>query len=281
MRLCQEFLLGIGGVRMLRALGITPTVWHANEGHSAFSTLERIRELIQKGSTHADACETVRQSTVFTTHTPVPAGHDVFPHHLMDRYFAGYWEQLGLSREDFLHLGDTSESQKESFNMTALAIRLAAHVNGVSREHGQVSREMWHHMWPGLPIEQVPIRSVTNGIHAPTWIAPELNQLYGKYLGPGMGGEMRRHGDVATGPGYPRPGTLGRAPNHETQTHELHPGTCQERLDAGTTPSLAGHNARHAARPRGTNHRLRQTLCHLQAGHLVILRPRTAETIAP
>jgi starch phosphorylase len=184
MRLCQEYLLGIGGVRMLRALGIAPTVWHANEGHSAFLTLERIRELIQKGSTHADACETVRQSTVFTTHTPVPAGHDVFPHHLMDRYFTGYWEQLGLSREDFLRLGDTPESQGQGFNMTALALRLAAHVNGVSREHGQVSREMWHHMWPGLPTEQVPIRSVTNGIHAPTWIAPELNQLYGKHLGP-------------------------------------------------------------------------------------------------
>jgi starch phosphorylase len=142
MRLCQEFLLGIGGVRMLRALGIAPTVWHANEGHSAFLTLERIRELIQKGSTHADACETIRQSTVFTTHTPVPAGHDVFPHYLMDRYFAGYWEQLGLSREDFLRLGDTPESQGQGFNMTALAIRMAAHVNGVSREHGQVSREM-------------------------------------------------------------------------------------------------------------------------------------------
>jgi len=184
MRLCQEFLLGIGGVRMLRALGIAPTVWHANEGHSAFLTLERIRELIQKGSTHADACEIIRQSTVFTTHTPVPAGHDVFPHHLMDRYFAGYWEQLGLSREDFLRLGDTPASQGQGFNMTALAIRLAAHVNGVSREHGRVSREMWRHMWPGLPTEQIPIRSVTNGIHAPTWIAPELNQLYGKHLGP-------------------------------------------------------------------------------------------------
>ena len=184
MRLCQEFLLGIGGVRLLRALGLTPTVWHANEGHSAFLTLERLRELIQQGSTHADACEAIRQSTVFTTHTPVPAGHDVFPHHLMDRYFSGYWEQLGLSREDFLRLGDTPESQGHGFNMTALAMRMAAHVNGVSHEHGRVSREMWHHMWPGLPTEQIPIRSVTNGIHAPTWISPELNQLYGKYLGP-------------------------------------------------------------------------------------------------
>ncbi|HSB43982.1 MAG TPA: alpha-glucan family phosphorylase [Nitrospira sp.] len=184
MRLCQEILLGIGGVRMLRALGIAPSVWHANEGHSAFLTLERIRELVQKGLSHAEASELVRQSTVFTTHTPVPAGHDVFPHHLMDRYFGGFWEQLGLSRDEFLQLGETPESHGQGFNMTALVMRLSAHVNGVSREHGRVSREMWKHFWPGLPVEQVPIRSVTNGIHAPTWIAPELHRLYSKSLSP-------------------------------------------------------------------------------------------------
>ncbi len=184
MRLCQEILLGIGGVRLLRALGIAPTVWHANEGHSAFLTLERIREFVQKGSPHAEASELVRQSTVFTTHTPVPAGHDVFPHHLMDRYFGGYWEQLGLSRDEFLQLGETPESHGRGFNMTALVMRLSAHVNGVSREHGRVSREMWQHFWPGLPVDQVPIRSVTNGIHAPTWISPELHRLYSKSLSP-------------------------------------------------------------------------------------------------
>jgi starch phosphorylase len=184
MRLCQEILLGIGGVRLLRALDIAPSVWHANEGHSAFLTLERLRELIQKGATHAEASELVRQSTVFTTHTPVPAGHDVFPHHLMDRYFAGYWEQLGLSREAFMGLGETPESRGQGFNMTALAMRLSAHVNGVSREHGRVTREMWRHFWPGLSTEQVPIRSVTNGVHAPTWISPELHHLYGKSLSP-------------------------------------------------------------------------------------------------
>ncbi len=183
-RLCQEILLGIGGVRMLRALGLSPTVWHANEGHSSFLVLERIRELVQKGMSHAEAAEAVRQCTVFTTHTPVPAGHDVFPHHLMDRYFAGYWDQLGLSRDEFLRLGETPESRGHGFNMTALAIRSAAHVNGVSREHGRVSREMWQHLWPGLATDLAPIRHVTNGIHAPTWIAPELNQLYAKHLGP-------------------------------------------------------------------------------------------------
>ena len=184
MRLCQEILLGIGGVRLLRALEIAPSVWHANEGHSAFLTLERVRELVQKGSSHAEASEIVRQSTVFTTHTPVPAGHDVFPHHLMDRYFAGYWEQLGLSRDEFLRLGETPESGGQGFNMTALVMRLSAHVNGVSREHGRVSREMWQHFWPGLPVDQVPIRSVTNGIHVPTWISPELHHLYSKSLSP-------------------------------------------------------------------------------------------------
>jgi starch phosphorylase len=184
MRLCQEILLGIGGVRLLRALGIEPTVWHANEGHSAFLTLERIRELVEKGSSHAEASELVRQSTVFTTHTPVPAGHDVFPHQIMDRYFAGYWEQIGLSRDEFLRLGESPESPGNDFNMTALIIRLSAHVNGVSREHGRVSREMWQHLWPGLPVAQTPIRSVTNGIHAPTWISPELHRLYSKSLNP-------------------------------------------------------------------------------------------------
>ena len=184
MRLCQEILLGIGGVRMVRSLGISPSVWHANEGHSAFLTLERVREFVQKGSSHAEACEFVRQSTVFTTHTPVPAGHDVFPHHLMDRYFAGYWEQLGLSRDEFLRLGETPESGGHGFNMTALVMRLSAHVNGVSREHGRVTREMWRHFWPGLPTDQIPIRSVTNGIHAPTWISPELHHLYSKSLSP-------------------------------------------------------------------------------------------------
>ncbi len=184
MRLCQEILLGIGGVRMLRALGISPTVWHANEGHSAFLTLERVRELVHQGSSHAEASETVRQSTVFTTHTPVPAGHDVFPHQLIERYFAGYWEQLGLSRNEFFRLGETSTSHSHGFNMTALVMRLSAHVNGVSREHGRVTREMWQHFWPGLQTDQVPIRSITNGIHAPTWISPELHHLYSKWLSP-------------------------------------------------------------------------------------------------
>ncbi|CAI4031208.1 Maltodextrin phosphorylase [Nitrospira tepida] len=184
MRLCQEILLGLGGVRALRALGLNPTVWHANEGHSAFLTLERLREHVRAGLTHSEAVEAVRHSTVFTTHTPVPAGHDVFPLDLMERYFNGYWDQLGLTRSAFFRLGEHPDHPGAGFNMTALAMRLSAHVNGVSREHGRVTRQMWQSLWPGLSEDLIPIRSITNGVHVPTWIAPELHQLYSKYLSP-------------------------------------------------------------------------------------------------
>ena len=183
-RLRQEILLGVGGVRVFRALGLSPAVWHVNEGHSAFLMLERIRELVQAGHSHADAVDIVRQSTVFTTHTPVPAGHDVFSFPQIEQHFAGYWEQLGLTREAFLQLGAHPDNPGAGFNMTALAMRLAGHVNGVSREHGCISRAMWRSLWPGLEDDRIPIRSITNGVHAPTWISPEMNQLYAKHLGP-------------------------------------------------------------------------------------------------
>lgn len=183
-RLCQEILLGIGGVRVLLALGLSPTVWHVNEGHSAFLTVERVRQLVRDGHAYHEAVELVRQSTVFTTHTPVPAGHDVFPHHLMDRYFERYWGELALSREEFLRLGEHPATPWAGFNMTALAMRMSQHLNGVSREHGRVSRAMWQCLWPDVPEDEVPIRSVTNGVHAPTWIASEMNELYSKYVGP-------------------------------------------------------------------------------------------------
>ncbi|MGH7255883.1 MAG: alpha-glucan family phosphorylase [Nitrospirales bacterium] len=183
-RLFQEILLGIGGVRVLRALGLAPQAWHANEGHSAFLTLERIREYVAEGQSFEAAAARVRQSTVFTTHTPVPAGHDVFPHPLMDRYFQGYWDTLGLNRDTFLKLGEHPLFPDHGFNMTVLAMRLADHRNAVSREHGRVSRAMWHSLWPDKAEDEVPIRSITNGIHVPTWVAPEMNHLYCKYLSP-------------------------------------------------------------------------------------------------
>lgn len=182
-RIQQEIVLGIGGVRALRALGINPSVWHANEGHSAFMMLERIREEVEKGRTFAEALELVRATTVFTTHTPVPAGHDVFPVELVDKYLHGYWESMGVSRDTVLKLGQWEGSTERTFNMTIFALRTADHRNAVSRLHGQTARRMWGALWPGKKEEDVPISHITNGIHVLTWVAPEMSRLYEKYLG--------------------------------------------------------------------------------------------------
>src|SRR5213594_4078121 len=184
MRILQEIILGIGGVRVLRALGLQPTVWHANEGHATFLTLERLRECRQAGLPFNAAMEAVKASTVFTTHTPVPAGHDAFPFHLMEKYFTPFCELLQISREDFLRLGCAPGTVDTAFNMTVLGLQMSGYRNAVSRQHGEVARRMWGYVWPGVPEEQVPISSITNGIHVPTWIAPEMRQLYAKYLGP-------------------------------------------------------------------------------------------------
>jgi starch phosphorylase len=180
-RLRQEIVLGIGGVKMLRALGIEPCYWHANEGHAALHLLERARELVAGGEGFADAAERIRATTIFTTHTPVPAGHDVFPPEMMDRYFRNYWPALGLDRAAFLALGSHGNVH-QGFNFTALAMRLARQINGVSQKHGEVSREMWHDLWPDLPAERTPIISITNGVHLRTWISPVMRNLFEQYL---------------------------------------------------------------------------------------------------
>lgn len=183
-RILQEIILGIGGVRVLRALGITPQVWHLNEGHAAFVLVERLREFVAAGVPFAEAVAAVQRTTVFTTHTPVAAGHDAFPFDLVEKHLHNYWNQLGLSRDQFLGLGYHREPWGEMFHMTVLALHLAGWRNGVSKVHGEVSRRMWQRLWPNTPVEQVPISSITNGVHTPTWVAPELNRLYNKYLGP-------------------------------------------------------------------------------------------------
>jgi starch phosphorylase len=184
-RIQQEIVLGIGGVRALRALGITPTVWHLNEGHAAFVALQRIRELIEQGRSFQDALTEVRQSTVFTTHTPVPAGHDAFPFHLVEKHLAGSWGEIGQHRPDFLALGEYDNGGGSQFNMTALALRTAAHINGVSALHGEVTRSMWRPMWPDKPADQLPIRSITNGVHVPTWMSGRVFELLDQHFGPG------------------------------------------------------------------------------------------------
>jgi len=183
MRIRQEIMLGIGGVRLLRALGYEPSVLHMNEGHSAFLLLESIRQAVKDGLNFEDACQQVKARTIFTTHTPVAAGHDAFPFHLMDKYFHGFWEQLGIGREHFLSLGHHREPWGDAFNMTVLALRLSGKTNGVSRLHAEVSRQMWQPVWPDRPVDEVPIRAVTNGVHVPGWTAGEMREVFKKYLG--------------------------------------------------------------------------------------------------
>ncbi len=186
MRIRQEILLGIGGYRALEALGIQPTVYHMNEGHSAFLALERVRRLMEEQKlAFAEARQLATASLVFTGHTPVEAGHDYFPPELMNRYFDGFARSLGLSQAEFLGLGRRDPANAgEAFCMTVLALRMAASSNGVSRLHGQVSRRMWQSLWPGVPVDEVPIGHVTNGVHFRSWISNEMNQLYDRYLGP-------------------------------------------------------------------------------------------------
>jgi starch phosphorylase len=184
-RCVQEMVLGIGGVRLLRQLEIEPHVFHLNEGHSAFLTLELSRELTESGVEFEEAARRVRERCAFTTHTPVAAGHDEFLAGLIEKCFGpGYWDALGLSRDEFLNLGRVKEGDDEElFGLTPLALRMCRSSNGVSRKHGEVSRELWNKMWPEQHVEEVPISSVTNGVHAPTWVSPLLRSLFEERIG--------------------------------------------------------------------------------------------------
>ncbi|MBN1907278.1 MAG: alpha-glucan family phosphorylase [Deltaproteobacteria bacterium] len=186
MRIRQEIVLGIGGIRALKVLGIDPTVIHMNEGHSAFSALERINIYRREnGLTFDEARELVIATTVFTTHTPVPAGNDVFDPGLIRTYFEEYAKELGINFRVLLGYGKLDpRNEEEKFGMSTLALRLSSHANGVSRLHGRVSRAMWQKVWPRHPVEDIPIDYVTNGIHVPTWIASEKSALFDRYLGP-------------------------------------------------------------------------------------------------
>jgi starch phosphorylase len=183
LRISQEILLGIAGVRALRKLGYAPTAWHMNEGHAAFLVLERMRELIQDGATFEQAVQTVRPSSVFTTHTPVPAGNDEFPLWLIDKYFANYWPELGLERDQFIDLARHKVSWGDAFSMPTLALRFSDGRNAVSELHGRVSRKMWAHLWPDKPADDAPITHITNGVHTSTWLARRLRNLYDRYFG--------------------------------------------------------------------------------------------------
>jgi len=183
-RLRQEWILGVGGVRMLRALGQQPAVWHANEGHAAFMLLERVRELATEGVPFDEAVRRVRASSVFTTHTPVPAGHDVFSLGQVEACAGPVWQDMGVTRETVLRLGHHPVRDHGQFHMAVLAIRLSQQVNGVARRHGEESRRLWADLWPGREAARVPIGYVTNGVHLATWMSHRMSELLRSHLGP-------------------------------------------------------------------------------------------------
>jgi starch phosphorylase len=188
MRLRQEWILGVGGVRVLRALGINPAAWHANEGHAAFMMMERVRELVGSGTAFDAAASDVRRATVFTTHTPVPAGHDAFDvGQVAECAGMGYLEDFGDQADRAVNLGVHPRGHPREFQMTVLAIRLAGHVNGVAQRHGVVSREIWGDLWSDRPADQVPIGAVTNGVHLATWMANPMMRLLDYHVGDDWG----------------------------------------------------------------------------------------------
>jgi starch phosphorylase len=193
-RVQQEIILGIGGVRALKAMGAAPAAWHLNEGHAAFVVLQRIRDLLERGDSFDSALEEVRRTTIFTTHTPVPAGHDAFPFSLVETHLANAWGSLGAYRDAFMALGHYDNGSGPLFNMTALALRTAGATNAVSQLHGKVTREMWGPIWPGVAEDQRPVRAITNGTHVPTWLSAEITRLFDDHLDAGW---RDRHDDPA------------------------------------------------------------------------------------
>jgi len=193
MRMRQEIMLGIGGVKALAALGIhkalaalgiQPAVFHMNEGHSAFLALERIRlNVVEKKLDFYSALQLVAAANVFTTHTPVPAGNDSFPREMMRKYFGNFAKELNIPFDELFSFGQTRLDPNDPFSMTILALRLSRHANGVSKLHGEVTRSLWKDVWAGVPVHEVPITNITNGVHTKTWMAPEFAALYRKHLG--------------------------------------------------------------------------------------------------
>ena len=186
MRISQEIVLGMAGVRLLKTLGLKPSLYHMNEGHSSFLIIELIKNIMKEKQISFDmAKDIVSSKTVFTTHTPVPAGNDIFPLELVEKYFKDYWERLGISKEEFFKMGmEPNPKPNSGFNMGILALKVAGKKNGVSKLHGAVSRELFSDVWPEIAPDESPITYVTNGIHTCSWLSPNLKELYNKYLMP-------------------------------------------------------------------------------------------------
>ena len=264
MRMRQEIVLGIGGVNALSALGIEPEVFHMNEGHSAFLALERIRRLVtEKKLDFYSALQVVASANVFTTHTPVPAGNDSFPREMMRKYFGSFATEIGLPFDEFFSFGQTRVNATDPFSMTILALRLSRHSNGVSKLHGEVSRGLWKDVWAGVPAHEVPITSITNGIHTKTWMAPEFLALYDKYLGD-WEEHLTERRFLAPGHRYSRRHSLGHAPEIEAASGRVRARTGQG--SARTHRRIARIHSRGQSHSRSGNshHRFCASFRHLQ-----------------
>ena len=265
-RIEQEILLGVGGARALAALGLKPTVWHVNEGHAAFLILERMRSLISKGMPFEAALEAVAANMVFTTHTPVPAGHDHFSAEMIRHYFSGWCYDLGLPWEQLMALG--AEPGKPDFNMTALALRGSRHHNGVSRIHGDVSSDICSHLWPQIEPAENPMDYVTNGVHLPTFLAADWYETFERYLGIGWQVAADRTIQLGRHLSHSRRHLLEHSPAIEVTVAA--PGA---RIDSPATPAQPGLASAprpsaqicRSRQPEHPDHRLRPPLRHLQA----------------
>ncbi len=195
MRIRQEIVLGIAGVRLLRALHIEPSAWHMNEGHTAFLSLERIAERMAGGVDFEQAVNEIRKNSLFTTHTPVPAGHDRFSRELTEDALGHFMKHAGMDPDRVFELGSEPWADHGLFSMTALALRTSGLCNGVSKRHGEIALSMWQGMWPDREVEDVPIGAITNGVHVPTWLSPEMRELLNRNLGPGW---LDRHQEQTT-----------------------------------------------------------------------------------
>lgn len=184
MRLCQELVLGLGGAQVIKELGVEPAVWHMNEGHSAFLGIERLRQYIREGVSWDDALKTIKADTVFTTHTPVPAGNEAFDCALVEKYMTAYAKDMGVDMKRLIDMGMSyPEGSSQPFNLTALAIRMSSSVNGVSKLHGEVSSQMWHHLFPNQEAHELPVKHVTNGVHVATWLGHDIRTLIEEEIG--------------------------------------------------------------------------------------------------
>ncbi len=264
-RIRQEIALGIGGLRVLKALGIKPTVYHMNEGHAAFLGIERVRVLMaEEGLSFEQALEATRVSNVFTTHTSVPAGIDLFDSSLIYEYFDRYCREAGFPFEKLLTLGRKNlQDPTERFSMAVLALKTSAFRNAVSRLHRYVSQDMFQDLWPRLPVNEVPITSITNGVHSPTWIGGDLAALYDQYLQPEWRERLEDTKMWELGAGNPRPGNLGNA----SQTQAPHGGICAgASCGFGHSAEIVSHGSSPPAgnpRPGRIYHRLCAALRHL------------------